>query len=54
MEKIKNYYLEKCKEKGLDIEYLTATTNTLIFGTFPCMNCDTSTKIKLWNFFFNE
>jgi len=54
MEKIKNYYLEKCKEKGLDIEYLTATTNSLIFGSFPCMNCDTSTKIKLWNFFFNE
>ena len=54
MAKIKKYYLEKCKGKGLNIEYLEATTNSLIFGSFPCMNCDTLTKKKIWNFFFNE
>jgi len=54
IKKIEKYYLEKCNQKGIDIEYLQATTNSLIFGTIPFINCDKTNKIKLWKFFFNE
>ena len=44
---MKEYYLKKCKEINLNIEYLRWVTKSLIFGTFPFMS-DTVPKDKVW------
>lgn len=49
IEKIKNYFLEKCKLKGLDIHYLEAVTISLIFGVFHSLNSNDD-KIRIWEF----
>jgi len=49
IEKMKKYFLEKCKGKGLDIEYLVAATNSLIFGVFHSINSNED-KIRIWKF----
>jgi len=49
IEKITKYYLDKCSEKGLNIDYLKAVTINLIFGTLPFIE---SAKMKnnVWIF----
>jgi capsule biosynthesis phosphatase len=49
IEKIKKYYLDKCMQKGLDIEYLEATTHSLILGVFHSINSNED-KARIWNF----
>jgi len=44
---MKEYYLRKCKEINLNIEYLRWVTKCLIFGTFPFMNNNVP-KDKVW------
>ena len=46
---IKIYFLEKCKEKNLNLEYLYSVTKSLIFGTFHSIQHN-ETKINIWNF----
>jgi len=46
---LKNYFLEKCKEKNLNIEYLNAVTKSLIFGVFHAID-EVECKIRIWNF----
>lgn len=43
------YFLKKCQEKQLNINYLKAVTNSLTFGTFHAIEED-KTKIRIWNF----
>jgi capsule biosynthesis phosphatase len=47
---IKNYFLEKCNELGLNLNYLKYVTKSLIFGTFHFIN-DSKIKIKnnIWD-----
>jgi hypothetical protein len=44
---MKEYYLRKCKEINLNIEYLRWVTKCLIFGTFTFMN-NSVPKDKVW------
>lgn len=46
---LKKYYLEKCKEKKLNIQYLSAVTNSLIFGSFHAIE-DVNCKKRVWAF----
>jgi capsule biosynthesis phosphatase len=52
MQKIKTYFIDKCKSKGLDIMYLEATTISLIFGVFHSLNSNDD-KIRIWAFLKN-
>jgi hypothetical protein len=46
---IKRYFLKKCLDINLNINYLNAVTNSLIFGTFHCIECNTI-KNNVWIF----
>jgi len=50
--KMKSYFLEKCKKKGLNIEYLTTVTKSLIFGVFHSID-SSETKDRIWKFIKN-
>ena len=47
---MKEYFLIKCNEKNLNINYLKCVTRSLIFGNFPFIN-NNNTKIKqnIWD-----
>ena len=47
--KIKNYFLSKCLEKNLNLDYLYFVTKSLIFGTLHFIETDEN-KTKIWNF----
>uniref|UniRef100_A0A6C0B873 Nucleotidyl transferase domain-containing protein n=1 Tax=viral metagenome TaxID=1070528 RepID=A0A6C0B873_9ZZZZ len=49
IEKTKNYFLEKCKKEGLDLNYLKYVTKSLIFGTFHFLNKSTQIKENIWH-----
>jgi hypothetical protein len=49
VEKIKQYFLKKCIERELNIEYLYWVTKSLIFGTFHFIE-NTDTKNRVWDF----
>jgi capsule biosynthesis phosphatase len=46
---MKTYFLKKCSEINLNIDYLNAVTNSLIFGTFHFIDSNT-VKNNVWNF----
>ena len=48
LKKMKDYFLEKCQEKGLNEEYLFCVTKSLIFGTFHFLSPNVS-KSQVWN-----
>ena len=50
--KIKNYFLEKCKFKGLNLDYLNTVTKSLIFGVFHSID-SSETKDRIWKFLKN-
>ena len=50
--KMKSYFFEKCKKKGLNIEYLTTVTKSLIFGVFHSID-SSETKDRIWKFIKN-
>ena len=50
--KMNTYFLDKCKIKGLNIEYLTAVTKSLIFGVFHSID-SSETKDRIWKFLKN-
>ena len=45
----KKYFLEKCRIINLNIDYLSAVTKSLIFGTLPFIECN-DTKQRIWSF----
>lgn len=47
MKMMKEYFLEKCREKGLNLTYLYWVTKSLIFGTFYCLSPNVS-KNEVW------
>jgi capsule biosynthesis phosphatase len=47
---MKRYFLDKCKEKGLDLLYLKYVTKSLIFGTFHSIHDKKPVKQCIWNF----
>ena len=47
--KIKNYFLCKCLEENLNLDYLYFVTKSLIFGTLHFIETDEN-KTKIWNF----
>ncbi len=49
MDSIKKYFIFKCNEKNLDINYLTAVTKSLVFGTFHSLKIN-DPREKIWNF----
>lgn len=49
IEKNKKYFLKKCIERELNIEYLYWVTKSLIFGTFHSIE-NTDTKNRVWDF----
>lgn len=49
IKKMKTYFLDKCKTKGLDIPYLDAVVRSLIFGTLPFINSNED-KLRIWQF----
>lgn len=49
IKKIKIYFLNKCQKIGMDVKYLKAITNGLIFGTFTFIKNRDETKKKIWN-----
>lgn len=49
MNNLEKYFLKKCQENQLNIDYLKAVTNSLTFGTFHAIE-DDETKIRIWNF----
>ena len=51
IDKMRNYFLDKCAGRGINIEYLLCVTRSLVFGTFPFMShLDSSIKDKVWKF----
>ena len=46
------YFLLKCKEDNLNLNYLTSVTKSLIFGLFHSLNND-APKNEIWNFLKN-
>jgi len=46
---MKEYFILKCKQKNLNVNYLTAVTKSLIFGTFYFLK-PSDPKDKIWNF----
>lgn len=49
LDNLKKYFLKKCKENNLNIEYLKAVTDSLIFGVFHSLE-DNETKKNIWSF----
>ena len=49
LEKTNKYFIEKCVENNLNIEYLRNVTRSLIFGVFHSIN-DEITKQRIWDF----
>jgi capsule biosynthesis phosphatase len=47
---IKQYFIQKCQENGLNIHYLTAVTKSLIFGTMHFFDETQTNKRDVWNF----
>ena len=47
-----NYFLEKCQEKNLNVPYLKAVTNALIFGTIPFVKPEQ--KERVWNMIYES
>lgn len=45
---MKEYFIEKCKEIGLNINYLHSTTKCLIFGTFNFIKENEKVKNNVW------
>lgn len=50
--KNKEYFLNKCKKKGLCINYLTYVTKSLLFGVFHSLNSGDSAE-EIWEFVKN-
>jgi capsule biosynthesis phosphatase len=50
---LQNYFLKKCDERGLNINYLKSVTYSLIFGSFNFIE-NIDTKLRLWNFLKNN
>jgi hypothetical protein len=50
--KMTEYFLTKCRELGLNIEYLKWVTKSLIFGTFHALK-PTVSKEKIWELIKN-
>jgi len=46
---IKEYFIYKCKQKNLNIDYLTIVTKSLVFGTMHSLKAN-DPKDKIWNF----
>jgi capsule biosynthesis phosphatase len=46
---IHNIFIEKCKNIGLNIEYLKYVTKSLIFGNFPFLDKPKEIKQKIWD-----
>jgi hypothetical protein len=46
---MKEIFLKKCRDFGLNIEYLTAVTRGLIFGTIHFIE-KKETKERVWEF----
>ena len=46
---MKDLFLKKCKMIGLNINYLSAVTRSLIFGTIPFIE-KRETKDRVWKF----
>ena len=46
---MKEYFIEKCKSKSLNLTYLKYVTKGLIFGTFHFMNEHDKSKEKIWD-----
>jgi len=47
--KMRNYFIEKCLDRGLNIDYLKYVTKSLIFGTFHFIDKPIEIKQKLWS-----
>lgn len=50
--KMNNFFIKKCIENNLDVQYLKAVTKSLIFGTMHSIK-DEESKLKIWNFLKN-
>jgi hypothetical protein len=50
--KMTEYFLKKCIEKGLNVEYLKWVTKSLIFGIFHSLPVNISKKC-VWDWFIN-
>jgi hypothetical protein len=49
--KMREYFLDKCDSRGLNIDYLKCVTKSLVFGTFPFMShLESKIKDKVWEF----
>ena len=46
---MKEYFISKCKQKNLNINYLTIVTKSLVFGTLHFLKPN-DPKDKIWNF----
>jgi hypothetical protein len=53
LEKTKNYFLERCKSEGLDLNYLKYVTKSLIFGTFHSIDKCMRIKENIWTLLCN-
>jgi len=52
---MKNYFLNKCHSKGLNIKYLKYVTKSLVFGTLPFIShYDNDIKNNVWSFIKSE
>jgi capsule biosynthesis phosphatase len=49
MERMKEYFLKKIVDNGLNVEYLIAVTRGLVFGTIPFIE-KKETKERVWKF----
>jgi len=49
VEKTKEIFFDKCKEKGVQMDYLKFVTKSLIFGTFHSIYKSNQTKQNIWN-----
>jgi len=47
-----DYFLKKCEEKKLNIQYLKMVTKSLVFGVFHALS-DTDPKTNIWEFIKN-
>jgi hypothetical protein len=46
--KMKKYFLNKCKDNGLNLRYLKYVTKSLIFGTFHSIEDKMDVKEQIW------
>jgi len=52
--KMKTYFLQKCKENGLNVLYLKYVTKSLIFGTFHFIQDKIYVKENIWKMIKSE